>query len=156
MHMKRLIGLLLLAGVLASAPKFANAGGLEEFYIYPFVEGFVWKEFDTTGKQLVKETGPLYGVGAAASINLYNKTLLLKVKGDVFGGVVDYDGNNQLISGTTITLVPLKTDVTYVGTRLESDLGWRFGNESASVEPFAGLGFRWWQRDIKDGTDIFG
>jgi len=154
--MKRLVGLLLLVGVLASAPTFARARGLEEFYIYPFVEYFTWEEF--AGKRLLKETGQLYGIGAAATFDLSNKKLLLKVKGDLFGGVVDYDGLAQYINIVlnTVTTVPMKTDVSYIGTRIETDLGWRFGSEKGSLEPFAGLGYRWWNRDIHNGTDING
>ncbi len=159
--MKRLIGLLLLAVMLASVPTFARAIGLEEFYIYPFVEGFVWKEF-AGGKQLLKETGPLFGLGAAASIDLHNKALILKAKSDIFGGQVDYDGQTQSIvidpsTGLEIPTResrPVKTNVNYVGLRLEGDIGWRFGAAETTLEPFAGLGYRWWQRDLQGSTAI--
>jgi hypothetical protein len=142
--MKRLIGLLLLAGILASAPTFAMARGLEEFYIYPFVEYFNWKEF-SGGERLLEESGPLGGVGAAASIDLYNKALILKGKADIFGGLINYDGQTQ--GGTPIT-----TDTDYIGSRLEADAGWRINFERASLEPFAGLGYKWWRRHIQDTT----
>lgn len=159
--MNRLIGLLLLLGILASAPTFAKASSLEEFYIYPFVEGFIWKEFDG-GKELLKETGPLFGLGAAASIDLHNKALILKAKSDIFGGQVDYDGQTQsffldpstgLVDPTKENR-PLKTNVNYIGFRLEGDLGWRFSSAKTSLEPFAGLGYRWWRRDIQGSTSI--
>jgi hypothetical protein len=59
--------------------------------------------------------------------------------------VVDYDGQTQ-------RGLPVNTDVSYVGTKAEGAIGWAIPLASSRLEPFAGLGYRWWLRDIHDAT----
>lgn len=130
----------------------AQAAKVERVELYPFIEYFTWSEFDE-GERLLRETGPRLGFGARADIEL-DKQVLLRVRGDIHGGQVDYDGQTQ--SG-----IPVKTDVTYIGTRTEADLGFRYGTTGWQVKPFVGLGYRWWLRDIQnsataDGTRVTG
>ncbi|MFA5073826.1 MAG: hypothetical protein WC539_08030 [Nitrospirota bacterium] len=127
-------------GIMMPAPSHAG-----EANAYLALEWFEWKEFNN-GTQLLKETGPRYGLGFSYTFEFLKQHLILKPKVEIFGGEVDYDGQTQ--AG-----VPVKTDTTYFGGKLEADLGWRFGSlQSTSLEPFAGLGFRAWLRDIQNAT----
>ena len=146
----KVIGLLatlvLFAATNVSAAQF---GGVEELSVYPSFQYFTWKEFDR-GTRLLKEDGFLYGAGAAIRVDLLKTetgSLMLKGKAELFGGVVDYDGQTQPPNP-----FPVKTDVTYIGARGETDLGWRFPVQNVSIEPFAGIGYRWWLRDLHDTT----
>ena len=143
-------------GLLAALVLFAAAnvgaaqfGGVEELTVYPSFQYFTWKEFNG-GTRLLKEDGFLYGAGAAIRVDLLKTetgSLMLKGKAELFGGVVDYDGQTQPPNP-----FPVKTDVTYIGARGETDLGWRFPVQDVSIEPFAGIGYRWWLRDLHDTT----
>lgn len=119
-----------------------------EFDVYGKIESFTWKEYNDNGSQLLKESGPIYGLGFSNKSDIA-KSLTFKVKGELFGGSIDYDGQTQ--AGT-----PAKTDTNYFGMKVEGDLGWKFMvAKKSSLEPFAGLGWRWWLRDIKStGTAI--
>ena len=131
----------------------ASAAGLEKLHIYPFAQYFTWQEFNDTGSRILKESGYLYGVGAAAHLDLYAKSLVMRAGGELFGGQVNYDGAttdvNPALSG-----LPVKTDVNYFGTRIESDLGWRFELDNGLFTPFAGLGYRFWLRDLQDSNTV--
>ncbi|HEY5988363.1 MAG TPA: autotransporter domain-containing protein, partial [Streptosporangiaceae bacterium] len=48
--------------------------------------------------------------------------------------------------------LPVKTDVTYFGVKQEVAVGWAFPLGDGRLEPFAGLGYRWWLRDLQDST----
>ncbi len=135
-----------------AAPAFAEPrfGGMTELYLYPYVQYFHWKE-ESGGRKLLTESGPLYGIGTAVGLNLLQTdssgSLRLKTKGELFGGVVDYDGQTQPPSS-----LPVKTDVTYFGGKGEVNLGWSFPTGRYSLQPFAGLGYRIWLRDLHDST----
>jgi hypothetical protein len=121
----------------------------EGFYLYGVIESFTWQEFDDSDARLVKESGPLFGIGLAYSHEFEDK-LTLTQKGEIFIGSVDYDGQTQ-------TGEPVTSNVGYFGLTLEGDLGRKFKvSRSISLEPFGGLGLRWWLRDIKDGTTSTG
>ncbi|GMT48115.1 MAG: hypothetical protein IEMM0007_1681 [bacterium] len=111
--------------------------------IYLKTEFFTWKEYDDSGSQLLKESGLISAMGASVRSDI-TELLVLRGRGELFGGTVDYDGQTQ--SGT-----PVKTDTNYAGFKIEGNLGWKFMvAEKSFLEPFAGLGYRWWQRDIQD------
>lgn len=148
--MKYIVGMVAALGLFMTSPAFA--AGLEELYVYPSVQYFTWEELRDDGSRILKESGPLFGAGAAVKVDLYNKSLMLKGKGELFGGQVDYDGQTQTDPNPALSELPVKSDVTYIGTKEELDLGWRFNVRRVSVEPFAGLGHRWWIRDIHDST----
>ncbi len=111
--------------------------------IYLKIEGFTWKEYDGGGSQLLKESGLINVVGGSVRSEMEGAPIL-RAKAELFGGTVDYDGQTQ--TGT-----PAKTDTNYAGLKVEGSLGWKFVvTEKASLEPFAGFGYRWWQRDIQN------
>jgi len=139
--MNRIVILVIFLALFAR-PVFAGQyGGVEQWYLYPSLQYFSWEEF-YGGARLLKEEGPLFGIGGGALFDLYRKGLILKLNGEIFGGEVHYRGQTQ-------SKQPLKTDVTYFGSKLESDLGWRISLPVGSVEPFAGIGYRWWLRFLE-------
>ncbi len=130
-----------------AAPRF---GGMSELYLYPYVQYFHWTE-TSGGRKLLTESGPIYGIGTAVGLNLLQTDnsgfLLLRTKGELFGGVVDYDGQTQPPSS-----LPVKTDVTYFGGKGELNLGWSYPAGRFLLQPFAGLGYRLWLRDLHDSS----
>lgn len=158
----KIIGMLVICLALMEPPAFAgNYGGVEDGYLYFSPQYFSWEEF-TGGRRLVKEEGPLFAVGGGIRFDLYRKSLLLLVKGEMFGGDVDYDGQTQQDflpappnppkTPSPRSERPVKTSVVYFGTKVESDLGWRMPTAAGSIEPFAGLGYRWWLRGLENTT----
>ena len=120
-----------------------------EYDVYGKIESFTWKEYSDSDSQLLKESGPIYGLGGSAKSNI-TESLTLKFKGELFLGSIDYDGQTQ--AGT-----PVKTDTDYFGFKIEGDTGWKFMvAEKSSLEPFAGLGYRWWLRDIQSTGNAIG
>lgn len=147
----KIIGMFAIWLALTSPAFAAEKDVVEEWYLYPSVQYFTWEEF-SGGKRLLKEEGALFGFGGGARFDLYRKSLMLKVNGELFGGVVDYRGQTQNLDDPSQDERPLRTDVVYFGTKLESDLGWRMPTPAGSFEPFAGLGYRWWLRGLEDST----
>jgi len=116
--------------------------------LYLKVESFKWEEFYNDSK-LLEESGLIYGLGASARSDI-TKPLTFKLKAELFGGSVDYDGQTQ--DGT-----PVKTDTDYFGFKLEGDCGYRFMiAEGFALEPFIGVGLRWWRRDIQSTDEAIG
>jgi hypothetical protein len=127
-------------------PPEAEAG---ESNVYLAVDSFTWKEFGDDGSRLLKESGTLFGVGFTY-MKEFNNHVTLKPTAEIFGGTVDYDGHTQ--SG-----IPATSTVDYFGVKLEGELGRRYrSTQSFFVEPFGGLGFRAWLRDINNGTTATG
>lgn len=117
--------------------------------IYFKIESFTWKEYEDGGSQLLKESGPIYGLGASTKLDII-KSLTLKFKSELFGESIEYDG--QTWAGT-----PVKTYTDYFGFKVEGDIGRIFMmTEKSSLEPFAGLGYRWWLRDIQNSSNSIG
>ena len=155
MQLRLKVILVLLAALIpfgGSAPAFAapRYGGISELYLYPYVQYFHWEE-ENNGRRLLTESGPIFGVGTAVGLNLLqtdtNGSLVLKTKGELFGGVVDYDGQTQSPSS-----LPVKTDVTYFGGKGELNLGWSFPAGRFAIQPFSGIGYRVWLRDLHDSS----
>lgn len=142
--MKTITASVTVLAVLSAAP--LQAAGLEELVLFPSVQYFTWEEFDRSGSRIVKEEGPLYGLGVAVKADLAQKVLVLTGKTEVFGGEVRYDGST--LAGT-----PVRSDVDYIGVDATLDLGYRLRMNRLALEPFAGLGYRWWHREIQ-ATDI--
>lgn len=141
--------------VCAASPVFAgHFGGVEEWSLYPSFQYFTWEEFLGSGARILKEDGLLVGTGGTVRIDLYDKKLMLKVKGELFGGDVDYSGQTQVNNDPALNERPVQTDVVYFGARTETDVGWRFPVDRLAIEPFAGLGYRWWLRSIQDSTSL--
>ena len=119
----------------------AVVAAANESDIYLTIENFEWKEFNASGSQLLKESGPIYGIGISTRSENAN-FITTKLKGELFSGSIDYDGQTQ--AGTSV-----KTDTDYYGFKIEGDIGKRYiVSEKSSLEPFAGLGYRWWSRDL--------
>jgi hypothetical protein len=134
-----------------AAPAFAvQPGGLKELYVYPSFQYFTWKEFNN-GRRLLMESGPLFGVGAAVALEGLRLnsggSLTIRGKAELFGSVVDYDGETQ-----PPNVLPVNSDVIYFGTKNEVDLGWRYSTGNLSIEPFGGIGFRWWRRNLQNSA----
>lgn len=109
--------------------------------IYLMIQSFTWTEF-MGGSQLLEESGTRYGVGFSSKSVMANAATT-KFKIEMFTGSVDYDGQTQAGS-------PLKTETDYLGIKLEGDFGKKImQSEMSSFEPFAGLGFKWWSRELQ-------
>ena len=119
-----------------------------QFDAYALVESFTWEEF-AEGERLLKESGPLFGIGGSAQFQVYRQ-LTLKGRLELFGGQVNYNGE-------TWEGDPVTTDANYFGTKSEVDAGWEFlFRETLSLEPFGGLGWRYWLRDLEDTHEASG
>ena len=89
----------------------------------------------------VNESGALFTVGYQRQVGIE------RFRGELFGGVVDYNGYGQFDSGALETL---KSNTGYLGLRGEYELvlpGFWHG-----VDFLAGFGSRFWIRDLHDGT----
>lgn len=140
---------IMLLAVVFSIGIISTSATATEYDIYGKVESFTWKEYKDDGSQFLKESGPIYGLGVSAKSNI-TESLTLKFKGELFGESIDYDGQTQ--AGA-----PVKTDTDYFGFKIEGDAGWKFMvAEKSSLEPFAGLGYRWWNRDIQSAGSAIG
>jgi len=139
--------LLIVVCVLVFGISEVRAFTLGDLDVYSLAESFTWREFDDAGGQLMKESGPRYGVGAAFTREFSNH-LTLKPRIELIDGSVDYDGQMRTKAG-----VPVTTTTEYLGIKLEFDLAARIRqSQSFVLEPFAGIGIRTWFRDIQDGT----
>jgi hypothetical protein len=129
---------------------YSSAAASNEYDVYFKVESFTWKEFAESGEQRLKESGPIYGIGASAKSSIAG-SLTLKGKAELFGGSVDFDG--QTLTGTSV-----ETDTDYAGVKIEVDGGWKIMvKEVYFLEPFAGFGGMGWKRNIAStgNTDEF-
>lgn len=145
------VELLTLLMLFLASPAFAGQSGLVEEWsiLFPSFQYFNWEEFNSAGPRILKEEGLLVGTGGTVRLDLYVKKLILELKGELFGGDVNYNGQTQPNQNSAISERPVKTDVIYFGTKAESDLGWCYPISQVSLEPFAGLGYRWWLRMIQ-------
>ncbi len=141
--------------LLCLLPGMAQAAKLEPVSLFAVIRWHEWREQyseQATGNPAsLKEQGPLFGIGMNVPVDLLPAptalgTLMLRSSGELFGGQVRYDGHLQHPSGT---LTPYQTDVVYLGLQGATDIGWRFPIKSVSIEPFVGLGARWWLRDLQ-------
>ena len=107
---------------------------------------FDYREFDTDGSLLDKETGPLPGL--AARWQLAGARWFLAAEGEWVPGLVEYDGQTQ--NG-----IPVRTDTrTFLfDARL---LGGRAFGDGNRFRLFGGLGYHDWYRDIQPGTAVDG
>jgi hypothetical protein len=117
-------------------------------------EAFVWREFDENGR-ILKESGPRFRFGAQwqHAFDVAQRNLLY-VRGALYLGRVDYDGQAQNIS--TGERSPFQTDAYYVGAIAEAMYARRFGPLSASGEVFVGGGIDNWRRDVEGRDGVAG
>ncbi len=142
-----LAGFAMMCSISYSVPAYADD---PERNAYFSVESFTWREF-IGGEQFVKESGPIYAAGF--SYVHVNQNITIKPTIELFGGTVDYNG----YACDNVSCIAATSDVNYFGVKLEGDVGRRFTSAAKNfVEPFGGLGFRFWKRDIKNGTTAAG
>ncbi len=119
--------------------------------VYGLIESFTWREFDDAGGQLLKESGPRFGVGGAYAHEFPNH-MTLKPRVELNGGSVDYDGQTNAIPPEAVS-----TTTNYFGFKFELDLGGKIRpSQDFVLEPFGGIGIRSWARDIEDGNTADG
>jgi hypothetical protein len=143
--------LLSICAFLGPLPPEAHAGP-GELSGYFTVQSFDWREF-AQDMRAVRETGPLFGIGVVYPVDLGN-SFFLRPTAELFGGSVDYEGHACDIFGTNCEAAD--TTVSYFGVQIQGDLGRSFPAGSAFFEPFAGLGLRYWRRDIDSGATASG
>lgn len=116
------------------------------------VESFRWREFDA-GAQLLKETGPRYRIGATwrRPVGVERRDYL-NVRGSVYLGRVDYDGQACTLSGVC---VPFKSDADYTGAAAEAVFGRALG-ASRVGRIFGGGGIDIWRRNISGRGSVSG
>jgi hypothetical protein len=106
---------------------------------YTKIDYFHWNE-RIDGASLLNESGPLYTLGYEHRFGSE------RVRFELFGGKVKYDGQVQYDDGST---EPLMSHTNYFGGRAEYDL--LFEPEwSPNVDFFVGVGTRFWYRDLPD------
>lgn len=140
--------------LMASQVSAAEFGGIRELFVGPTIAYFHWQE-SVGGQKILTEQGPMYGIDGTIALDLLKTgragTLTFRNKAGLFGGLVYYDGQTQAPSN-----LPVKTDVIYVGIKEEIAFGWAIPFGESYLEPFAGLGYRWWIRDLQDSTTSSG
>jgi hypothetical protein len=148
MAMRSIVMLGLVVALLSSGGLVGQAAA-DQAVIYMSIDSYTWKEFHDDGSLLLKESGPLVGVGITFQ-HEFSDHITLTPTAEIFGGTVDYDGQTQ--AGIAAT-----TDVNYFGLKLVGDVGKKIKiSKQVFIEPFFGLGLRTWIRDINDGTTAGG
>jgi hypothetical protein len=112
---------------------------------YARVEYYTWNE-EVDGVQGMEESGPLFSLGCRGRLGPG------RYRGEVFFGIVDYDGHAISPTGDSI---PATAETSYVGARAEYDL---FGVLPGEIGNgcFIGLGTRLWNREANNPTTIWG
>lgn len=147
-HLRLIVAFSMLS-IIVNINLFSTPAAAVESDVYFSAESFTWKEFSNNGAQILKESGPIFALGASM-ISSNMKGLIFEGKAEVFGGVVDYDG--QTLAGSSCD-----TNVDYYGSKLEGGLGWKFMvGQKVSVGPIGGLGVRIWSRNINSTSNAFG
>lgn len=127
----------------------AAAATVEELTPYFSTQYFTWTErFE--GRRLLKEEGTLFSGGVLVGA-VPSSTLAIRGRGEIFGGEVGYRGETQAPQS-----IPVRTRVSYLGTKAEVDLGYRLRDRELRLEPFGGVGYRWWMRDLHDTSTAAG
>ncbi len=106
------------------------------------IHDYKWAEYADDGPELLEETGNLYGL--SCDIESLKNRIGWRMGGNFFLGQVDYKGQ-------TWTNIPVTTDVWYAGAEVYADVvpGYRF-DSGLWLKSFAGVGTRFWLRDLQD------
>lgn len=112
---------------------------------YTRVDYFHWNE-RSDGQDFVNEDGALVTLG------YLHRWGVQRIRGELFGATVNYDGYAQFDDGT---LEPLKNKTKYLGLRGEYDLLFE-PDFWPQVAFFTGIGTRFWIRDLPDGRTAQG
>jgi hypothetical protein len=111
--------------------------------MYGLIENYEWTE-ELDGARIVKEDGPLYGLGGDLALRM-TQALWLRGRAELYAGELDYDG--YLMDEDNLT--PYQSETEHVGMRLEGELGWRLPLGAGNIlAPFGGLGLRAWERTL--------
>jgi hypothetical protein len=101
----------------------------------------------------IEERGPVFQLGGYVTGFPSTANPALTLRGDVrmfFGRVTFETFNLDLGTGST---TPVTTRTSYLGFTQEGSVGLRGSTRNSGyVEPFVGLGHRWWLRDIGGDT----
>lgn len=162
--MKRIV-LMLMALLFAvqTAPMAAAAesGPIRELSVYPFIQYFTWEEFLENAPRNVNEDGVQYGIGALIDITILkeNKWYMGIVgKTEVFGGVINYEGLSQsnpiYDPARRYNNRETTSDVDYFGIKQEVNITAPLQFDRFTIGPIAGIGYKWWLRDINDGSAL--
>lgn len=114
------------------------------------IENFQWQEFDS-GSRLLKESGQRFRGGAEWRREL-NPTLMLDVRGSVYFGRVDYDGQAGPPGGP---YSPFTTDTNYQGITGETTVSHLIAGSNV-LRVFGGGGIDSWRRDVKGHSGVSG
>jgi hypothetical protein len=109
---------------------------------YTRIDYFHWNE-KILSMDFVNESGALFTVGYQRQVGIE------RFRGELFGGVVDYEGFGQFGNGG---LDPLASNTGYLGLRGEYELVLAPAAWERHLEFLAGFGSRFWIRDLHDGT----
>jgi hypothetical protein len=109
---------------------------------YTRVDYFHWNE-KILSTDFVNESGALFTVGYQRRVGIE------RFRGELFGGVVDYNGYGQFGNGA---LESLKSNTGYLGLRGEYELVWAPAAWEPHFDFLMGFGSRFWIRDLHDGT----
>lgn len=142
---------ILLSLLIASIPFCVHAASptnkVSTVRFYGLAEQFEWTE-TYQGQQLLKESGPLFGVGCDLSAKLAGP-VWIEGRGELFLGGVDYDGVLMSKNGE---LTPYTTTTEYAGLKIDGDFAYKMPlTRDIHVKPFAGLGARTWVRTLDTG-----
>ena len=110
---------------------------------YTRAEYFHWNEH-TNGTNFVNEDGVLFTLGYSRQIGIE------RFRAELFGGEVHYAGYDQSDNGA---LIPLSSNTGYLGVRGDYELVLAPAVWEGRLAVLAGLGTRFWIRDLHDGTD---
>ena len=121
----------------AAAP---DAGPGVQASWYTRVEYFHWNE-RVGGTDFVNENGTLFTLGYSRRIGVE------RFRAELFGGDVHYDGYDQ------DNMAPLASNTGYLGLRGEYELVCEPPAWEGRFALLAGLGTRFWIRDLHDGSD---
>jgi len=124
------------------------------FEIGADVKQFNYQEFDDDNVILDEEHGTLPGV--ALGLEWQWPSWFLSVDSSMLSGTVDYSGFTQS-SNPSLDGIPVNTttDTFIIDSLLTS--GYRFGSDKRNYSSlYAGLGYHFWYRGIRDGSDVQG
>jgi hypothetical protein len=111
---------------------------------YTRVDYYHWNE-RLGSTDFVNESGTLFTLGYSRQIGIE------RYRAELFGGDVHYDGYSQ--SNTDGTLITMPSNTGYLGLRGEYEMVLAPPIAAGNFAFLAGLGSRFWIRDLHDGSD---
>ncbi|MGO9115011.1 MAG: hypothetical protein ACLP9L_37850 [Thermoguttaceae bacterium] len=128
------------AQVYPSATVVPDAGPPAQASWYTRVEYFHWNE-RIGGTDFVNENGTLFTLGYSRRIGIE------RFRAELFGGDVHYDGYDQ------DNMASMASNTGYLGVRGEYEMVIEPAAWEGRLAVLAGLGTRFWIRDLHDGSD---